>query len=129
MTTKFFRNSWLVRSIIFLFLSGTWGCATTSIITNWDELPKNKPILVTTNSGEQLRFDQWRFERDGSTLVGLTRARAYAIPTHNISQIATIDESKQKLAETSVIVVGSIVGVVLLVYIVRAITGFHFGKT
>lgn len=125
MASIFFRNKRIVASTILFFLLETGGCATTSVVTNWDDLPKHNPILVTTKNGLQYRFDQWRFERNGS-LVGLIKRRAYAIPADSISEIATIDETNQKLAETSVIVVGSVAGAVLLFYVVWTMNSLPF---
>jgi hypothetical protein len=61
-------------------------------------------------------------------LVGTFKWKGYAIPVENIAAIATIDESKQKLAEASFIVVGSIVGIILVVYIVRSLHRLNFGR-
>jgi hypothetical protein len=128
MRKRIFRNKWIIVLIIVSFLFGTGGCSTTTVVTNWKELPKNKPIMITTKSGEQFRFDNWRLDND-STLIGWMKSPPKKVPVDSILTIATIDESTQKVAQTSLIVIGTIGGVVLLIYIIKVVTGFHFGKT
>jgi hypothetical protein len=84
--------------------------------------------MITTKSGEQFRFDNWRLDND-STLIGWMKSPPKKVPVDSILTIATIDESTQKVAQTSLIVIGTIGGVVLLIYIIKVVTGFHFGKT
>jgi hypothetical protein len=128
MRNKIFHNKWIISLIIVSFLFVTGGCSTTTVMTNWNDLPKNKPIMITTKSGEQFRFDNWQFDKD-STVIGWMKSPPRKLPLDSITTISTIDESSQKVVHTSLIVIGSIGGVVLLIYIISAITGFHWGKT
>lgn len=91
-------------------------------MTNWKELPKDRPILVKTNSGEQYRLENWRFDKDGS-IVGWAKSLPLTIPYYNIATIATIDETNTKIAKTSFIIAGSVCGILLFIYIINGIEG------
>ena len=102
------------------------------MIIEWKDIPKDRPIRVTINSGEQYEFEQWTLKPD-SMLIGLTKSTQYRtqspigliktppqsvyIPTANISSIATVDDTSVKFMKTSLIVVGCATGVVFLVYL------------
>jgi hypothetical protein len=120
-------NNLLILFTIFSFLIWTIGCSTPTIVTNWNTLPKERPIKVTTKAGSQYTFENWRINAD-SSVVNLAQSHPRNIPSDSIASIATIDNTGNKVLKTSFIVAGCISGVMILLWIWHGATGFHFPK-
>jgi hypothetical protein len=118
----------LILFTTFSFLIWTLGCSTSTIVTNWNSLPKERPIKVTTKTGAQYTLEKWRINAD-SSVMSLTQSHARNIPSDSIASIATIDNTGSKVLKTSIIVVGCISGAFIILWIWQGATGFHFFKT
>jgi hypothetical protein len=127
MDLKQSMNKLLTLFTLLSFLSWTIGCSTSTIVTNWNALPKERPIKVTTKAGAQYTFEKWRINADSSVL-SMTQSPQRIIPSDSIVSIASIDHTENKGLKTSLIVAGCIGGVLLLLWIWHGATGFHFPK-
>ncbi len=116
------KNTWIVACTVVLVITVTGGCATTTVVKDWRELPGDCPILVTTKTGEEVRIDRWQFAPD-STLLGTSRRGGFAIPKRAIREIASVDESGEKIGEVSFMIVGSVIAIVIVYSIVHALNG------
>ena len=130
MNKKF--DKYILQFLVIAIQCSLISCTTVTVIIEWKDIPKDRPIRVTINSGEQYEFEQWTLKPD-SMLIGLTKSTQYRtqspigliktppqsvyIPTANISSIATVDDTSVKFMKTSLIVVGCATGVVFLVYL------------
>ena len=120
-------NNLLILFTVFSFLVWTTGCSTSTIVTNWNALPKERPIKVTTKAGAQCTFENWRINAD-SSVISLSQSRPQNIPSDSIASIATIDNTSNKVLKTSFIVAGCVTGLLILLWIWHGATGFHFSK-
>jgi hypothetical protein len=128
-------------TLSFAFLNN--GCATVTVMTEWKEIPKDRPIQVAMNSGERFEFDQWTLKPD-SLLIGWTKSaqtripstiglvklpqQCLYIPTAEINTIASIDNTQVNYFKTCILVVGCVSGAIFLYYVFENIPRLPFGR-
>jgi hypothetical protein len=118
----------IIYILIFSVLIWTTGCSSATIISNWNELPKDKPIRITTKNDLIYSFDHWRIDTDKTvteTMVDSPRV----VPFSAIASIATLDNSKTKMLGTTAIIMVCVCGIVYLIYVSLTPTiNLKFGK-
>ena len=104
--------------VFILFILIFSGCSTVTVFSNWQDLPKDKPIQITTKTGAQLIFQSWKIDPD-STVCEMSKPYPRIVPSQEIAFIATMDDSKTKIVKKSIVVLGCAGGVGILLYIFR----------
>lgn len=102
------------RLLVLLLLLFVPGCSSVIEVSDWHDLPKDKPVRITTKSGAELSFDTWKTGANNA-FVGMTSTNATFISSDSILTAGYV-VSNSLFANLGAAVIGIALALLLLGY-------------